>query len=463
MKMKTTVFLTLTALVGLGTLTLTPRPCGAANAPVAAQDAAGGQQAAGTQQPGAEKKPAWKSREEYDAFQAMVAAGADQNKQISLAEAFLQKYPTSDFKDQAYQVEMGDYQKLGNSAKAIDAAHKAVAANPDNIAALNYLAFAFPFVYKPDAPDKDAKLAQAETDAKQGLAALQKLQKPANVSEDQFNQQVKVLRANFNGALGFAALQRKDYASAITSLKAAQEDNPNDPYVTYRLGLSYLYSAPPDFDNAIWNLARADDLSKAANSPDAANIDTFFGRVYVGRHGSDAGEKDVLTQAATSVTPPAGFKVSPPEKHQPTGNAAIDAFYNIEDSLRVGGDQANQAFQQLKGQAFAMGGQVVSLEKGTDTGSYMVRIAVTDESKAKDVYDIELKDAQPEAKDLQKGDLVRFDGTITAYSVTPSFYLSLDGKINPDDLAAAADKHKKTPAKKAPVRRRPTTTHRTRQ
>jgi len=461
MKMKTTVFLTLTALVGLGALSLAPESCGAAGAPVAAQDAAGGQQAGG-QQAGAEKKPAWKSREEYDAFQAM-AAEKDPNKQVSLAEAFLQKYSTSDFKDQAYQVEMGDYQQLGNSAKAIDAAHKAVAANPENIAALNYLAFAFPFVYKVDAPDKDAKLAQAETDAKQGLAALQKLQKPANVSDDQFNQQVKVLRANFNAALGFVALQRKDYAAAITALKAAQEDNSNDPYVTYRLGLAYLYSAPPDFDNAIWNLARADDLARAAKSADAAGIEKFFGQVYVGRHGSDAGEKDVLTQAATSVAPPAGFKVAPPEKHQPTGNAAIDAFYNIEDSLRVGGDQANQNFQQLKGQAFAMGGQVVSLEKGSDPGNYMVRIAVTDESKAKDVYDIELKDAQPEAKDLQKGDLVRFDGTITAYSVTPSFYLSLDGKINPDDLAAAADKHKKAPPKRAPVHRRTTTSHRTAQ
>ncbi|HEV2493851.1 MAG TPA: hypothetical protein VG204_12365 [Terriglobia bacterium] len=457
MKMKTTIFLTLTVLVALGGLEMAPGAGAPAERLVPAQEAAGGQQA------GAEKKPAWKSREEYDAFQAM-AGEKDPNKRISLAEAFLQKYSNSDFKDQAYQVEMSTYQQLGDSAKAIDAAHKAVAANSENIAALNYLAFAFPFVYKPDAPDKDTKLAQAEADAKQGLAALQKLQRPDNVPEDQFNQQVKVLRANFNAALGFVALQRKDYAAAITALKTAQEDNPNDPYVTYRLGLAYLYSTPPDFDNAIWNLARADDLAKAAKSPDAANIDTFFGRVYVGRHGSDAGEKDVLTQAATSVAPPAGFKVPPPEKHKPTGNAAIDAFYNIEDNLRVGGDQASQAFQQLKGQPFAMGGQVVSTEKGSDAGSYMVRIAVTDESKAKDgAYDIELKDSQPEAKDLQKGDLVRFDGTITAYSVTPSFYLSLDGKINPDDLAAAADKHKKTPAKKAPAHRRPTTTHRTAQ
>ncbi|PYV25986.1 MAG: hypothetical protein DMG24_08070 [Acidobacteria bacterium] len=453
MKTKTTLLLSLTTLVGLGYLSTAGLTAKTPRSP-----AYGAQQAAAGQQAGTPKQPNWKSTDEYNAFQAMLKE-PDPQKRIGVAEAFLQKFgATTDFKDQAYQIEMVAHQQLNESAKAIEAAHKAVEANPDNIAALNYLSYAFPFVFKTDAADKDAQLAQAEADAKRGLETLQKLQKPANVSDDQFNQQVKVLRANFNGALGFVALQKKDYTSAITSLKAAQEDNANDPYLTYRLGLAYLYSVPPDFDNAIWDLARADDLAKAAKSPDAANIEKFFGQVYVGRHGSDQGEQDVLTQAASSAAPPAGFKVSPPEKHKPTGNQAIDAFYSIEDSLHVGGDQAQEAFQQLKGQPLAMPGQVDSVEKGSDAGTYIVRIDVTDESKKKEgVYDIELRDPQPDAKDLAKGDLVRFEGTITAFAVTPSFYLTLEGKINSDDLAAAAEKHKsnKKPApKKAPVRRR---------
>ncbi|PYV04517.1 MAG: hypothetical protein DMG26_07265 [Acidobacteria bacterium] len=450
MTIKTTVLLGLSALAGVACLSTANAGTGPAEAAWAgraeawstAQDAAGG----GGQQPGAAKQPGWKSRDEYDAFQAM-ANDKDPHKRIELAEAFVTKYANSDFKDQAYQVEMGSYQQLGQSDKAMDAAHKAVEANPDNIAALNYLSFAFPFVFEAKASDKDSKLAQTETDAKRGLEALQKLKKPDNVPEDQFNQQVKVLRANFNGALGFVALQRKGYAAAITSLKAAQEDNPNDPYIAYRLGLAYEYSSPPDFDNAIWYLARADDLAKAAKSPDAPGIDKFFDQVYVSRHGSDQGKSDVLTQAATSLSPPAGFKVPPAE---------IDAFYAMEDSLKVGGDQAQQAFQQLKGQPFAAVGQVDSVEKGSDAGTYLVRIDITNESKSKDgVYDIELKDTQPDAKNLAKGDLVRFDGTIAAHALTPSFYLALDGKINPDDLAAAGEKHKKPPPKKATVRRRP--------
>src|SRR5208337_4374436 len=47
----------------------------------------------------------WKSRPEFDAFNAM-ATEKDPNKKIALAEAFLQKFANSDFKDGAYIVEM---------------------------------------------------------------------------------------------------------------------------------------------------------------------------------------------------------------------------------------------------------------------------------------------------------------------------------------------------------------------
>ena len=217
MKTKTTLLLSVTTLVGLGYLSTAGLTAKTPRSP-----AYGAQQAAAGQQAGTPKQPNWKSTDEYNAFQAMLKE-PDPQKRIGVAEAFLQKFgATTDFKDQAYQIEMVAHQQLNESAKAIEAAHKAVEANPDNIAALNYLSYAFPFVFKTDAADKDAQLAQAEADAKRGLETLQKLQKPANVSDDQFNQQVKVLRANFNGALGFVALQKKDYTSAITSLKAAQ-------------------------------------------------------------------------------------------------------------------------------------------------------------------------------------------------------------------------------------------------
>lgn len=410
-----------------------------------AQAALAGQAAA------AAKAPSWKTREEYDAFQKM-AKTADPNQQISLADAFIQKYTNSDFKDQAYLIKMFAYQKLSDSANAIAAAKQALQLNPNLLPAINYLAFAFPFIYKANEPDKDAQLSQSQANAKQGLQLLQKLAKPPTVSQQVFDNQVKQVRANCNRALGFVALQQKDYANAITYLKAAGEDNPSDSYTASFLGQAYLYSTPPDFNNALWFLARSVALAKASNSPNAAALQKFYSQVYVGRHGSDAGENDIVTQAASSPNPPSGFSIAPPAKHAPTGNALVDGFYAMQDALVVGGDQAQQAWDKLKAQPFAGGGSVDSTEKGSDPGSYVIHVDITPDSKGKDgVYDLDLVTNQADAKYLKKGDLLRFNGTISAYKVTPSFVITLSpATINPDDLASA----KAGQQKKAPVRRK---------
>ena len=416
----------------------------------AAQQPAGGQQAAGG--------PQWKSRAEYDAFTAM-ANEKDPNKKVSLAKDFLQKYADSDYKEAAFAAMIQSYAQLNDLAKLMEATQQALQAKPDSLDVITASCYFFPLLYKPDDPAKDAHLSAVDANAKKGLELVQKLQKPAGATDEQFNQNVKARRAILNGAVGFVALQKGNFADAVAPLKAAVEDSPNDIYANYRLGTAYLYSKPPDFDNAIWYLARADDLAKAGKGPDAPNIDKFFTQVYTGRHGSTDGENDVLTQAAASPAPPQGFKVAPPEKHAPTGNQSIDAFYQIQDALRVGGDQAQKVWDGLKGQPLGVAGFVDSVEKGSDPGTFLVRIDVTNESKNKEgVYDIELKDSQPGCKDLSKGDPVRFQGTISAYTATPSFILTLDnGKINDDDLAAAGSNKPKTPAAKPKPRTHKTT------
>ena len=135
------------------------------------------------------------------------------------------------------------------------------------------------------------------------MDVLQKFQKPANVTDEQFQQYVKPKRALFNSAVGFVALQRKDYPNAITALKAAAADNPSDVYAFYRLGLAYLYSTPPDYDHAIWYIARAVALAQAAKNPAGDDINTFLKRAYVNYHGTDTGLTDIVTQAAASPDP----------------------------------------------------------------------------------------------------------------------------------------------------------------
>jgi tetratricopeptide (TPR) repeat protein len=406
------------------------------------------------------KAPQWKSREEYDAFQAM-AGEKDPTKKVSLAEAFLQKFTTTDFKDLAYLEEMKAYQQLGDGAKAIEAGQKAIDANPGNLDAYTLEAYLFPFVFKGDDPDAAAKLARAETDAKRGLDVLQKAQKPANLSDEQFNTSNKARRAVFNGLIGFVALQRKDYPAAVTSLKPAVEDNPTDPYLFYRLGVAYISSEPRDYDNGIWNLARSSALAKASNNPAQADIDKYLKQVYINYHGNDEGLADIVAQAASSPTPPQGFKVAQMEAPKPTGNASVDAFNQTFFQLKLGGERAQKLWDSLKGQPFGVGGFVESVDKGTDPGTYVVKIDVLSQSKtAEGVYDIELKDSsQPNVKNLSKGDAVHFQGTIAAYAATPNLVITLDnGKINEDEIP---DQPKVTAKPKPKPKPKPRTTRRT--
>ena len=387
----------------------------------------------------AQAKPQWSGTEEYQAWQAVMAEKTP-SKLISLADAFLQKYPNSPGKVQVLTALMGAYFQSNDAAKAVETGQKLLVADPDNLDALTLLSYVFPFTFnlKPDDPEFNTKLSRADSDAHHGLEVLQKLQKPADVSEEKFKQYVQPKRSIFNNCIGFVALQRKDYAASITALKAGSVDNPSDVYTFYREGLAYLYSTPPDTDHALWYIARAVALAQASKPPNPAGdeINKFLRRAYVNYHGNDQGLQDVITQAAATVDPPAGFKVAPMEIPKQTGNSNIDAFNTMTFPLKLGGEKAQKQWDMLKGQPLELGGFVDSVEKGTDPGVYMVRIDILEESKAQaGVYDIELKDAsQPNVKNLSPGDVVRFKGTIVSYTATPSLVLSIEGTLNPEDV-----------------------------
>jgi tetratricopeptide (TPR) repeat protein len=399
--------------------------------------------------------PQWKTREEYDAYNAMATA-TDPDKKISLAEAFVQKYPTSDFRSGAYLTEMQVYFSQGKSDQAVDVAKKVLGIDPDNLDALAFLSYVFPFAFKPADPDSTAKLSRADGDAHHGLDVLQKLQKPDKVTDEQFKQYVNPKRALFNSAIGFVALQRKDYANAITALKTANVDNPSDVYAFYRLGLAYLYSAPPDYDHAIWYIARAVSLAQAAKNPAGDEISKFLKRAYVNYHGTDTGLSDITAQTAASVDPPDGFKITKAEAPKETGNKMVDAFNTLTYPLKLGGETAQKQWDGVKGQPIGLGGTVMSVEKGTDPDVYLVHIAVLDTTKSSDGYDIELKDTtQPNVKNLQKNDLVTFKGTADSYVATPNLILTLVGEVTSDlpDKPPVTAKPKPKPPVHHPVHR----------
>ena len=170
-----------------------------------------------------------------------------------------------------------------------------------------------------------------------------------------------------------------------------------------------------------------------------------------------------MTQAASSVNPPDGFKVAAMEAPKHTGNPLVDGFNDMTYPLKFGGETAQKAWDGLKGQPLGLGGVVDSVEKGSEAGTYLVRIGILDQSKATPgVYDIELKDSkQPNAKNLARGDAVRFKGTADSYTATPNLVLTVVGEVTQPDPLPDKPPVKEKPKPKPPVHHRPahTATH----
>ncbi|HET9179621.1 MAG TPA: hypothetical protein VFQ24_14785 [Terriglobia bacterium] len=385
----------------------------------------------------------WKSRAEYDAFQAFVKE-ADAQKRISLIQDFISKYANSDYLANAYVAEMQTYVQLNQTTSAIASAKKALAADADNLDALSYLSFTFPYTFKASDANASGELATAGKNAQHGLEVLQNLKKPAGVTDEQFEKYVqpKTKRAVFNIAAGYAALMQKNYSEAIKFLEAAEQDQPDNVLIYSFLGQAYYNENPRDVNKAIWSLARAAILAESKNGQNAEQLKKSFGQVYEAQHGSNEGEDKVLEAAKTSDSMPAGFSVAPPPQHKPTGDTYLDGFYKIEDALAVGGDTAEQNWSQLKGQPLGLVGHVDSVDTSSDPKTTLVRVDITPDAQSKPgVYDIVLQDTQPNAKYLQPGDPLRFQGNIEAYSTTPNFNLTLsDVKIDEAVLKAAQEK-----------------------
>lgn len=296
--------------------------------------------------PQAAKSPRWKSREECRAFDAIgkeysktASSHAEKisflEQTVSLAEAFLQEFLTSDFKVGAYVYEIRAYSLRGKMNQAVEAARNAQNIDPDNFEVLTFLSAAFPEVYRTGDPDAILKLNRAESDAVHGLDVLQRVQKPADVTDAEFNFCVNGSRAFFNGTIGFVDLQRKDYANAIIALTAASANDPTDGEEFYRLGRVYIYSAQPDFDYGIWFVARAEALARVSPHVSDDHLQEYLRRLYVSYHGNEEGLEDIVAHAFKAVIPPDGFNVAWIDTHKIIYPPATSP-YGLDQACPVG-------------------------------------------------------------------------------------------------------------------------------
>jgi tetratricopeptide (TPR) repeat protein len=302
---------------------------------------------------------------EYNDFAAATKAAANPAHQAQLAAAFVQKYPDSDYKNQALQVEMGAQAKVpGQQAQAIKTAEALIqspgATAAELLPAYTVIAYLDPGLVQPNDPNmasKMASLTQAATCGKQMLSAA-----PAG-ARSQYN-------AIMTKALGFAQLNSKDYSDAIATLTKATQQSPKDPLPYYWLGLAQVSEPTPDYNSGIFNLAKASALA-----PTTPAFSNYLSSVYTAYHGSTSGLSQVTAAAQANSAPPAGFKIL---SKADVANAAAIAKYNAEvqaaknalpDPNTFAGivarlkrpDLAAGEWRQVKGQGFELKGVATSV------------------------------------------------------------------------------------------------------
>lgn len=408
--------------------------------------------AAIAQQPAA---PTIKDPAEYNAYVNAVQQ-QDPNAKAQALEAFLQTYPNSVMKEDAAVALMGAYQQAGNAQKTIDAANKVLQANPNNVRALALLAYYYRALASSGQGDMQQNLNLAQQYGEKGLAALPTMTKAAGMSDADFTKVHNETSAIFEGAIGFAALQKKDYATAQKDLHDAVAHE-SQPAITdiYPLATADLEAKPMN-PEGFWFAVKASQLAQGAGQQ---QILDYAKKKYIRYHGSEDGWADLVknAQASQSVMPPQGFTVTQYIPPSPAEQAAdlvkskdpkTMSFAEWQLVLSSGNQQAaDTVWNAIKDKAVKLGANVI-----TATASNVKLAGSEDDIDAKKA-DIDVTMAKPiPAKFMpQANTQIFFQGTVSSYTPNPFMMTMTDGVLldksgNPISTAPAV--HHTPPHKK---------------
>ncbi len=397
---------------------------------------------------------------EYNSFQA---ANAEKNPaaQIKLLDDFVAKYPSSALLNYIYPLYYKNYYGQKIYPKAIEYADKMLAMGDklspaERYDAHYYRAYSFNAIQNPDA--ETAKAARAAALA--GLKILDQLPKPDGEDDAKFAAEKKQSLIVFNGTAATAGMAAKDYAGAIESYKAVLALAPDDLVSNYKLGQAYMAVTPPQQLDAIWYFARA-ATSKSATEQQSKSVKSYIRKVIAVYQGgtvcdtlTDAEMNELLQLAPNSVDRPASYKLFTA--------AELDAarkdmtIATVVTDLKAGGDKAKVTWTAACGLEFPdVPGKLLEITTATDTIELKTTFVTSDaefEAATTPNMDVIIKKAdQPEAAKLEKGNPVRFTGTLESYDPDPAFMLHWDkAKVNAEDLPKAGPAKKPAARKPAP-------------
>ncbi|MFI5001632.1 MAG: hypothetical protein ACHQK9_17270 [Reyranellales bacterium] len=381
----------------------------------------------------------------------------DAAKRAQALEVFLAWYPNSVLRIDAFEQLMAAWQVANNLDKADAAAQRLLQLDPDNVRALANRAF----IGRTRAMTGDATaLGPAVAAAQRGMAALAKWPPPAGISDAEFVRQKIQITAIFDGTLGFAALQAKDYARAWRHFLAAVTVDPDNLQDVYQLSVAQLESTPLD-PLGFWYAARAIALARGAkNESAAANIDKYVRSRYQRYHGSEDGWNEVLAKVAAGVVPggtggerlpPDNFAASIPRALSPAETAVQLATANnpatlsFADSERVlshrddsgeNREAADKVWQAI-GDKQRDGVRLKIAVKVISATPDRIEAAITDENQASNTVDLSVALARPLSPLPAAGAAISIIGAIGDYRVRPFMFLMTNAELAAESLPVA--------------------------
>lgn len=193
-----------------------------------------GQAASGAQPPAEAPKIDPEEEKAYKAF-FDATASQDTDKQITLGEQFVQKYPQSKYDGAVYDRLTQNYMTKQQLEKVYATADKALALNKDDVTVLVLVGWAIPHVYDPNDINSERLLNKAEDYEKHAIEVLDKLPKPPNMTDDQFEKAKQAHLSQAHSGLGLVYYRRQDFANSITELQLSEKltatPDPTDFYV----------------------------------------------------------------------------------------------------------------------------------------------------------------------------------------------------------------------------------------
>jgi len=409
---------------------------------------------------------------EYAAYTNATSQTTPQTKATAL-EGFLTTYPQSQVKADVLGQLMLAYSGF-DPAKTIDAADRLLQIDPVNLRALTFEVYFRKAQADQiaDATAKQAPLDAAAGFAQKGIAATATA--PKGVSDADF----KAVKDNalpiFYSAIGAAALNKKDYAGAITaftselqSVPVAKTTEPGPVLMdTFYLGQAYLASTPADLVKCTFFTTRA-----AAYAPDAfkTQLQPTASYCYKKYHGNADGYDAVVTAAKANLFPPDGFTIAPAPKasdiaHQTlaTNDPATLAIDDKEFIIQNGSpEDAAKVWDTIKGKSVQIPGALV-----IESSATVLKVAISADAvlskKADFTFNIKADDdtakktpaavaaAKKKADDIAAatavGQKVNLQGTYASFTANPFMITMDDGEVVLPKKAAAPVHH--APARK---------------